>query len=188
MNDYREYSAYLNERSSLGAAYRKLLLYPRLCQHLTGRVLDIGCGIGDMLKFRAGTIGVDVNPFNVDVCISRGLSAQVMKADVLPFADGSFDSALLDNVLEHIQEPEALLAEIGRVICSRGRLVVGVPGERGQASDPDHKVFYDEVALAVLARETNFTIEKLFYMPLFKSQWLSEKLRQYCIYSVWVKN
>lgn len=188
MIEHEQYSAYLVKRSWLGALYRSVLLYPRLCRYLRGRALDIGCGIGDMLKFRPGTIGVDVNPFNVDVCISRGLTAQVMDIDVLPFPDGSFDGALLDNVLEHIETPDRLLTEIGRVLSPHGHLVVGVPGVKGQQSDPDHKVFYDESALMSLAKRNGFTVSKFFHMPLFKSQWLSDNVRQYCIYSVWVKN
>lgn len=188
MMDREQYSAYLAKRGWLGLMYRSMVLYPRLCRYLRGRVLDVGCGIGDMLKFRAGTIGVDVNPFNVDICVSRGLTAKLMEIDVLPFPDGSFDSVLLDNVLEHIQLPDKLLAEIYRILSQNGRLVVGVPGIEGQKSDPDHKVFYDELALGVLARSNNFTLKKFFHMPLFRSQWLSKRVRQYCIYSVWVKN
>jgi SAM-dependent methyltransferase len=151
------------------------------------KTLDVGCGIGDMLKFRSNTIGVDVNPFNVEICIDRGLQAQVMDVDLLPFTEGSFDSVLLDNVLEHIEFPDVLLREIHRVLVDGGLLVIGVPGMKGQNSDPDHVVYYDELALINLAANNNFVIKKFFYMPLFKSQWLSIKVRQYCIYSVWVK-
>lgn len=188
MIDQEQYSAYLAKRSWIGSVYRSVLLYPRLCRYLKGRALDIGCGIGDMLKFRPGTIGVDVNPFNVDICTQRGLTTQVMDIDVLPFPDGSFDSALLDNVLEHIESPERLLAETFRVLVPNGRLIVGVPGVKGQQSDPDHKVFYGESALMALAKGNGFTVDKFFHMPLCKSKWLSANVRQYCIYSVWVKN
>lgn len=188
MTDPQQYSVYLAKRSWLGAVYRNQVLYPRLCKHLKGRVLDIGCGIGDMLKFRPDTVGVDVNPFNVDICLSRRMSAQTMEIDVLPFVDESFDCALLDNVLEHVPAPEKLLSEIRRILRPGGCLVAGVPGVKGQQSDPDHKVFYDEAALASLATRNGFILNKLFHMPFFKSEWLSKHLRQYCIYSVWVKN
>jgi SAM-dependent methyltransferase len=187
MTDHQQYSSYLTNRSWIGSLYRNLILYPRLCKYLKFKTLDVGCGIGDMLQFRPNTIGVDVNPFNVEICNDQGLPAQVMDVDLLPFTEGSFDSVLLDNVLEHIESPNELLREIYRVLVDGGLLVIGVPGMKGQNSDPDHVVYYDELALINLAANNNFVIKKFFYMPLFKSQWLSIKVRQYCIYSVWVK-
>ena len=184
----QKYSAYLAKRSLLGLIYRKLILYPALCKYLDGVVLDVGCGIGDLLEFRRGAIGVDVNSFNVKICKQKGLNAQIMEPDYLPFSDQIFDSILLDNVLEHIERPGKLIDEIRRVLRPSGSLLVGVPGIKGYLSDRDHKVFYDEKGLADLAVKHGFTVHKLFYMPLLKSSWLSERLRQYCIYTVWIKN
>lgn len=45
----------------------------------------------------------------------------------LPFADASFDTVLLADVLEHIVRPWQLLAEIGRVLAPGGRLIGSVP-------------------------------------------------------------
>jgi ubiquinone/menaquinone biosynthesis C-methylase UbiE len=187
LND-EQYSAYLAKRSRLGSVYRNLVLYPKLCRYLKGDVLDIGCGIGDMLQYRPHTIGVDINPFNIAICDKRGLDARVMQIDILPFQDQSFDCALLDNVLEHIQKPENLLKEVYRVLRPRGKLLVGVPGIKGQQSDPDHKIFYDENTLILLARRHQFLVTEQFHMPLFKSSWLSKSLSQYCVYSVWKKD
>jgi ubiquinone/menaquinone biosynthesis C-methylase UbiE len=188
MLNNEQYSAYLAKRSRLGSVYRNFVLYPKLCKHLKGSALDIGCGIGDMLQYRPHTIGVDINPFNIAICDKRGLDARVMQIDVLPFRDQSFDCALLDNVLEHIQKPENLLKEVYRILRPGGKLLVGVPGEKGQQSDPDHKIFYDESALILLAQRHQFLVTKQFHMPLFKSSWLSKSLSQYCVYSVWKKD
>jgi len=106
-------------RSRLSGVYRRYFLYPRICHRLHGRTVDVGCGIGDFLQFRPNTIGVDINAHTVAYCKARGLDARLMEPDVLPFEDASFDSALMDNVLEHIAEPAALLRELRRVL--RGR-------------------------------------------------------------------
>jgi SAM-dependent methyltransferase len=187
MMNQQQYTAYLSKRSILGLFYRNFLLYPTLCKYLHGDTLDVGCGIGDMLKFRPGTVGVDINAFNVDFCKRRGLSAEVMKVDELSYKDKSFDSILLDNVLEHIENPRKLMKELHRVLRMGGVLLAGVPGNLGYMSDPDHKFFYDEKALEYLAEQHGFAIKKLFYMPFFRSKWLSDRFRQYCIYSVWIK-
>ena len=183
--DNIEYASYLRSRSLAGNLYRKYWLYPHLTKFLKGSTLDIGCGIGDMLGFRPNTVGVDINPHNVAFCKEYGHDAQFMLPDLLPFRDTSFDSVLLDNVLEHIAEPTPLLAEIHRVLRPQGVVVIGVPGIRGQASDSDHKVFYDEAALADTADKNGFEVMNVFHMPFGSSLFLSRHLRQYCIYSVW---
>jgi SAM-dependent methyltransferase len=182
-SQHEEYFEYLRGRSRLGLFYRTKLLYPRISRRLKGRVLDVGCGIGDMLRYRPNTVGVDVNASTVAFCRSQGLEAEPMQPDVLPFADASFDGAVLDNVLEHLHRPEPLLAQIHRVLRASGMFVVGVPGRRGYASDPDHKVFYSAPALTKCVEAAGFKCQELIYMP-FKWQYLDARLRIYAVYGV----
>lgn len=174
-------------RSVLGGLYRRFLLYPRLNFYLRGKVLDIGCGIGDMLSYRSNSVGLDVNPLNVDFCQKRKLNAYLMKPNIIPFDDKTFDSVLLDNVLEHIETPSLLFEEIRRVLKPDGLVLIGVPGEKGFRSDDDHKVFYDEKKLQALAKKNRFNVNRFFYTPIIKSKFLSKHLRQYCIYTQWSK-
>ena len=178
------YGEYLMRRSRLGGVYRRQFLYPRICDRLRGLTLDVGCGIGDFLRFRPGTVGVDVNPHTVAYCQSRGLEARLMEPDVLPFGDASFDSALMDNVLEHIAAPGALLRELRRVLRPGGLLLIGVPGVLGWACDSDHKVHYDERSLDATLRAGDFSPVGTFYAPLWRSAWLSRHLRQYCVFGL----
>jgi SAM-dependent methyltransferase len=138
-----------------------------------------------MLAFRPSSVGVDVNPLNIEFCKAQGFDVFEMPFDQLPFADKTFDSVLLDNVLEHIANPIPLFAEIKRVMRVGAVLIIGVPGLKGQSSDQDHKVFYDESKLTALADQLGFDIHHIFYTPLFKSRFLSRYLRQYCIYTQW---
>lgn len=187
MTDHQTYLAYLSGRGALGALYRRHWLYPRLTTRLRGKCLDIGCGIGDMLLFRSQTVGVDVNPGAVQVCRARGAEAHLMEPDRLQFDGAAFDSALMDNVLEHIVEPRPLLAEVVRVLRPGGRLLVGVPGRRGWASDADHKVFYDEDSLSESVSAAGFTMMECFHTPLWRSSFLDRRLRQYCVYGLFLK-
>lgn len=185
MNASREtdYFQYLTQRSSLGLRYRRHWLYPRLSRHVVGNTLDVGCGIGDFLRYRPGTVGVDINPSTVKWCQQQGLDARLMLPDQLPFDDAAFDTVVLDNVLEHLSTPGALLGEIRRVLRPSGVAVVGVPGRRGFASDPDHKMFYDEAKLAVVMESEGFKLQTLFHTP-FRFAWLNDRMRQYCMYGV----
>ena len=185
--EHSEYFRYLRTRSVLGGLYRRHVLYPRICKRLDGRTIDVGCGIGDMLTYRNQTYGVDVNPHTVAYCRSIGLEAVHMEMDRLPHGSDSFDSALLDNVLEHLVDPQPLLLEIHRVLRFGGRLVVGVPGRKGWESDDDHKVYYDELALRETVCAAGFEAGETFYAPLWRSEVLSKSLRQYCVYQVFSK-
>lgn len=184
--DHLTYFNYLRQRSGLGLIYRRLWLYPLLCRYLAGLALDVGCGIGDMLQFRKNSIGVDINPYNIDWCRKKGLKAYLMENNQLPFEDGAFRSALVDNVLEHIIEPKDLLNEIHRVLTKKGRLIVGVPGRQGYAKDTDHKVFYDESLLMEKLSSARFSLIKMLYTP-FRSSLMEKRMPQYCLYGVFEK-
>jgi SAM-dependent methyltransferase len=181
------YFEYLKGRSRLGWLYRRYWLYPKLCRYLDGKTLDVGCGIGDFVNYRNGTVGVDINPATVEWCRQSELDVHLMSPNMLPFQDVSFDSAILDNVLEHLTEPAELLKEIRRVLRPHSSLVVGVPGQRGYATDSDHKVFYDEVKLVSTLASAGFGLKRLFHMPL-RSAWLDVRMRQYCLYGVFERD
>lgn len=182
-----DYFDSLIRRKRAGLWYRNAWLYPRICRHLHGRVLDVGCGIGDMVQYRPQTVGVDVNAKAVAYCRSRGLTAQQMQPDRLPFGDAEFEGAVLDNVLEHLEKPEPLLAEIHRVLRTAGTFVVGVPGTQGFASDPDHKHPYSEAALRSCIQSAGFDPLRVFHQP-FRSRLLDRHLRYYAIYGVFRRN
>lgn len=188
MNDRNNtgYFKYLQSRSRLAWWYRKYYLYPRLGRYLSGHVLDVGCGIGDLLCCRPGTVGVDINPQTVNFCRRQGLDVRLMAPDLLPFDAAAFDSVVLDNVLEHLGDPHPLLGEIARVLVSGGRLLVGVPGQCGFAADPDHKIHYDEARLVDCMVAKGFGLRAFLHAPLHSS-FLEARMPQYCIYGVFDK-
>jgi SAM-dependent methyltransferase len=165
-NDYDEYFDYLNKRSILGLLYRKYWLYPFINLHLKGKVLDVGCGIGDFLRFRNGTYGTDINPNVVAFCHKYGQNVTLMEKNILPYSAREFDGIVLDNVLEHIDQPILLLKEIHRVLRPNGRLIIGVPGCKGFESDADHKIFYDAKKLKSTVEQIGFDWIETYPMPL----------------------
>ena len=110
-----------------------------------------------------------------------------MNYDVLPFKNEEFDSIVLDNVLEHIENPSPILSEIFRVLNKNGLLLIGVPGKHGYTKDDDHKCFYDEINLNELLKKENFILKEFFYTP-FKSKFLNNNLSAYCLYGLFKKN
>jgi len=92
------------------------------------RVLEVGCGTGDLAAELAATPGldlvaVDLSERMVELTRSRGVEALVADAQELPFADGAFDCVLAAWMLYHVPDPDRALREFARVLAPRGRLV-----------------------------------------------------------------
>jgi SAM-dependent methyltransferase len=95
------------------------------------RVLDIGCGRADFLApvyagKRARVVGCDPDQAALRLNATIGPRAAGL-ADDLPFADATFDAAVLVFVLEHLERPARALVEIARVLRSGGRIVFLTP-------------------------------------------------------------
>ncbi|MFM1770704.1 MAG: hypothetical protein RJA22_3233, partial [Verrucomicrobiota bacterium] len=95
------------------------------------RVLDVGCGVGQVVGRlqQAGfeAHGVDVSEPNITRARAVSERCQVYDGRRLPFPDGHFAAAGALNVLEHVDEPEAFIRELVRVVEVGGRLVLSSP-------------------------------------------------------------
>lgn len=184
----KSYFEYLSSRSKLALIYRKYWLYPSLAKFTRGKVLDVGCGIGDFLSSHSNAVGIDINPYNVGHCQTLGYTAKLIENNTFPVANLEFDAAILDNVLEHLTEPNITLSEIYRVLKLNGFLIVGVPGKFGYTLDDDHKHFYDEAELKRVITPLGFEWQKFIYAPLrIGSDYLSNKVASYCVFGVFKK-
>lgn len=121
----------------------------RLCASLLGdgRVLDLGCGTGHSwteLSPRE-TVGVDMEP---DALAGQGRETHQADMRSLPFPPGSFESVVSIQSIEHVPDPERVLAEVVRVLVPGGRAVFVTPnrltfGRPDEIIDPYHHVEYD---------------------------------------------
>ncbi|NNJ09836.1 class I SAM-dependent methyltransferase [Chloroflexales bacterium ZM16-3] len=84
-----------------------------------GRVLEVGCGTGLLQDLVVDYVGVDVAASSAAFMHKPFLTSS---ATCLPFPDNSFDGAFSVWVLEHIEQPEAMLAEMRRVVRPGGTL------------------------------------------------------------------
>lgn len=95
-----------------------------------GRVLDYGCGYGDLTyaisRTHPDVIGVDVAPDRVEFARSQyaPLRFEVCPEKGLPFADASFDIVASVVVVPFVPDPEAYLDEVRRVLKPGGHLVI----------------------------------------------------------------
>jgi SAM-dependent methyltransferase len=137
-------------------------------------ILDAGCGTGLNLRhLPQGSVGVDINPRNVELLRHRLPDHVVIEGDVenLPFADGSFGTVLCTEVIEHIPEPATALAEYRRVLQPGGVLIGSVPARSlvwrlrflsstCPHSEPFHNEYLPDEVRSMLR---GWTIERLGY-------------------------
>jgi SAM-dependent methyltransferase len=105
-------------------------ILPLAAAELAGcrRVLDVGCGEGQMTRLAAGldgveaAVGADPTWNQISVARERGGAFVQALADELPFQDRSFDAVVACLVFEHIDEVDAAVAEVARVLSPAGRL------------------------------------------------------------------
>ena len=86
--------------------------------HIRGRLLDIGCGLNELVRTYAGDgTGVDVYQWGeVEVVVDD-------TAD-LPFRDGEFDTVTVVAALNHIPNRAEALVEAYRVLKPGGSIIV----------------------------------------------------------------
>lgn len=111
-----------------------------------------------LLNVGAGDQAYGANVVNLDLA-AHPLVDVIGVAEALPFADGSFAGCILQAVLEHVQDADAALAEVHRVLAPEGRVLVDVPFVQGYHPTPsDHRRFTEEGLRATLKRH-GFEIE-----------------------------
>jgi 2-polyprenyl-3-methyl-5-hydroxy-6-metoxy-1,4-benzoquinol methylase len=99
------------------------------------RVLDVGCATGYLARELAAlgsrVSGVEVDPEAAE--LARPHVEQLAVADLDRerlsdhFAPGSFDVVIFADVLEHLRDPAAVLADAGTLLAEGGRVVISVP-------------------------------------------------------------
>src|SRR2546427_10270464 len=95
------------------------------------RALDVGCGVGQVVArlTEAGyeAHGVDVSEPNIERARKFSSRCQLYDGKKLPFPEQHFASVGALNVLEHVDEPEAFIGELVRVVQIGGRIVLSSP-------------------------------------------------------------
>ena len=95
------------------------------------RILDVGCGVGEYVRhfgtMTATTYGIDVERARVAQGSGEVAGLLVGSAEALPFADGSFDVVVLNEVIEHVGDDRRTLAEAARIVPVGGHVVIYAP-------------------------------------------------------------
>jgi SAM-dependent methyltransferase len=98
------------------------------------RVLEVGCGWGELAEWIAGDTGakviaIDLSSHMVGLARERGVDARIAGVEHLPFGDGEFDVVVAAWMLYHVPDLDRGVAELQRVL-RRGGCLVAVTNSR----------------------------------------------------------
>jgi SAM-dependent methyltransferase len=140
------------------------------------RVLDLGCRSGALTRHLLDgneVVGVDVDPAALAKAAALGIEPVAANVEEpLPFESESFDAVVAGELLEHLRFPDALVAEVRRVLRPGGALVGSVPNAfrlqsrlrfvrgRPPEDDPTHlRMFSPNAVRSLLAGFHDVTLD-----------------------------
>lgn len=135
------------------------------------RVLDAGCGTGSMVERLADLcepVGIDVAPQAVSLAAARGIPGIVRGSlDSMPFNPATFDTVLVLDVLEHIEDDAAVLLNLYAALRPGGHLILTVPAFRFLWSEHDevnhHKRRYTTAEVQRMIEDAGFQVRRVTY-------------------------
>lgn len=177
------------KRPWLAGHFPASLREPLLGLNFRSRILDFGCGAGELLRilhlfgFRALT-GADAF-IDGEIHHPEGITIHKLPLEQL---EPAFDLIMLHHSFEHLPEPRKALTEIRRLLAAGGTCLIRIPvvnlawAEYGtdwvQLDPPRHLFLYTERAFRSLAEECGFTVAKVTYDSEAFQFWGSEQYRR----------
>jgi SAM-dependent methyltransferase len=128
-----------------------------LGNNICGKTLDVGCGIKPYEKHFNSTeyIGIDLQTTlhrlhnNINVYYD---------GKTIPLKDEQFDSAVTNQVLEHVFYPDLFLSEINRILKVNGYLLITAPFVWDEHEQPNDYARYTSFGLKHLLNKNGFEI------------------------------
>jgi 2-polyprenyl-3-methyl-5-hydroxy-6-metoxy-1,4-benzoquinol methylase len=144
------------------------LCSPLDARHSEIRILDIGCGTGDLLSRFAKKytcFGIDISIEAVQKARANGVQAcQQNIEEGIAFGDEYFDIVTMSEVLEHVVGTDYVLSEVNRILRADGFFILTIPNVNSPLS---------------------WILQLLFdYPPLYSSRYKSTHVRDFTLRTI----
>ena len=129
-----------------------------LAAFISGRVLDVGCGTKpyeSLFSTATEYVGLEIDS---ELNRQRKNADYFYDGKVFPFGDASFDSVVINQVFEHVFEPEEFLSEISRVLVQDGTALVTVPFVWDEHEQPCDFARYTSFGLKAIFERHGFEV------------------------------
>lgn len=148
---------------------------PLLPQIPDFRLLDVGCGAGNMMHHlrRYGRVkGLEIDERPVKMAHQRGYDVDLFDVtDPMPFDDSSFDAVTALDVIEHNEDDMAILTDSYRVLKPGGHIIITVPAFMWLWSHNDdinaHVRRYTATEIKQKLAQAGFKIRRVTYNNFF---------------------
>lgn len=136
------------------------------------RVLDFGCGLGEFLyqakRLGASVAGVEFDHAAVSICHQLGLeSVSLGGIDVLKTIDEKFDLIVLNDVIEHLLNPNQFISALCELLDNGGKILIWTPNGDAIANDDrkialrvdlEHMQYLTSGAVSELCRKSGLSV------------------------------
>ena len=141
--------------------------------------LEVGCGTGRMFFGHPEHIGVDIDFRKIRFLNQYDYAAITANATSLPFADGSFEQVICQEVVEHSPNADKIIMELHRVLSSEGTLILSTPDYSKKSLWPFIEKWYAKLMPNAYAEEhiTHYT-EKSLCMAFEKAGFKITKIKK----------
>ena len=140
---------------------------------ISGKALDIGCGAGHLLKLLSNkgleAEGIDVSPVLIKALKLDGFKVNCYEIGDKKLEKSKYDLITLNQVLEHIVDPEEFVKELNKLLKKKGHIIIAVPYIYGLVPQilrskwyglgyGQHLNFFSQESLKILFERNGFEI------------------------------
>jgi SAM-dependent methyltransferase len=138
--------------------------------------LDIGCGTGTLLRAAVNRgwqpVGTEVAAAAVDAVRAQGLDARLGETGELDLPENHYDVVSLIEVIEHVHDPDGLLADAARLVRPGGAVYLTTPNGRSLAGrvlgmrwstvvPPEHLQLFSTAGLSAALRRAGLRVRSV---------------------------
>jgi len=143
-----------------------------LKEHARGKLVDIGCGEKPFYELLKNVVDEYIGVDHPETQHAKNKIDIFADAYNLPFENDSFDTAILTQVIEHLEKPERALKEVYRILKPEGLLFISWPFLYPIHEAPRDFFRYSKYGMFYIAENSNFEVIKIksssgFWITLF---------------------